>query len=141
LIYIILTSFSFYGILTSGTIFTIVCLFKCTYLKEILLSFDLVYQTLFSATLMCPLSRHIKSVATLFIDQNHKIDCYALHTSTKTNNRFWGKNLYMCATRPDLSGVLLRILLDSYVHEKISIYSTKLVFQDAFKTKNHILCH
>ena len=34
----------------------------------------------------------------------HKIDCYALHTSTTRQNRF-SKNFFLSVLGPDLSGV------------------------------------
>jgi len=38
----------------------------------------------------------------------HKINCYALHTSTTRKKRVFEKNLFKCVTRPDLIWVSLR---------------------------------
>ena len=46
----------------------------------------------------------------------HKIDCYALHTSTRPQQE---KNLFKCVTRPDLSGVPLSYACTKIEHTKI----------------------
>ena len=56
----------------------------------------------------------------------HKIDCYALHTSTTRKNRFSKKNLLMCVTQPDLSGDPVRF---EYTVLKETIIIIKLILQ------------